>query len=159
MEYKFVKELPEHLRNQNQQQENKPLDPSAIPDLEELLKNIIEMVKYTSTDEMINMEKENPIVYEQHLDEKFEYISSRYYGIFKLLLVREEREENLGKLIDMFTKLKDVKNGRISIQDADKQYQESLNQEYIYPQFGGKENFEKRMAEIAKKNKKKMNKK
>jgi len=158
MDYKFVKELPPHLQQQQQQQDNKPLDPSAIPDLEELLKNIIEMVKYTSTEEMIEMEKTNPIMYEQHLDEKFECISSRYYGMFKLLLVREEREENLCKLIDMFTKLRDIKQGKIDIQNADKQYQESLNEEYVYPQFGGKDGYEKKLAEMGKHQKSKKNK-
>lgn len=149
MDYKLVKpnQLPPEVQQlaQNMPKEEPKLDKNAIPDLENLLNQVIEFVQYINTDEMQKLEVTNNIAFEQHLDSKFEDFSTNYYNIFKLLLDRDKREENLCRLIDMFKELKRVKMGAIDIDYADKQYKEELNKEFIYPKYGGKQQFERAM--------------
>src|SRR5438132_658193 len=118
MDAQFVnnKNLPESLRNQPI--EEPKLDAGAIPDLDVLLTNVLEMLHYMDTPEMINFAKTNEVLYEQHLDTKFECISSKYYNIFKLLLDAGNREKNLAKIIEIFSILKQVKNGNLDIHKA-----------------------------------------
>lgn len=137
----------------NQKKPNMPdipepkLDVKAIPDLEKLLGTILDFLNYINTDEMQKLENSDQISYERHLESKFEDFSLRYYGIFKLLLDKENREDNLAKLIDIFSKLKEVKLGKVDIYKATEDYQEELSHEYVYPKFGGKEQFRKKMLD------------
>jgi len=137
------------------------MDVNAIPDLEKLLDAILEFVRYINTEEMQELEIKDQLAFERHLDSKFENLSLRHYSIFRLLLDKENREENLCKLIDVFKELKKVKMGVLDIHEATKQFHEEKNSEYIYPKFGGKEQFEQAMLKAAKKkdkNKRKGNK-
>lgn len=147
MDLKFVKaesnQLPPGM--QGTPQKEPELSVNAIPDLEKLLSIVLEMLLYINTDEMQKLETTDEIAFEHHLDAKFEYLSSKYYIIFKMLLDKKHRTENIEKLIDTFSILRDVKSGSINIHDADKNYKEALNEQYIYPKYGGKENFEKEM--------------
>lgn len=131
------------------------MDAKAIPDLDRLLATVLEFLEYIGTPEMQAMEIHDNIGFEHHMDAKYPDLSLRYYSIFKLLLDREHREENVCKLIDIFSALKRVKSGEVDIKDATSDFQEGMNNEYIYPKFGGKEKFEKKMASDAKKGKKK----
>ena len=140
--------LPEHIKNQKYVEP--PLDVAAIPDLDILLGDILEMLEYMDKPEMINLEKKDEATYEQHLDTKFDKISSKYYKIFKLLLDRKNREINLKKLIDMFMVLKDIKHGKLDIKKADEDFHESMNDKFVYPKFGGKEKYLQRVEEMKK---------
>lgn len=158
MDLKFVKavkgdQLPPEA--QGMAKDEPKLDANAIPDIEKLLATVIEFLRYINTDEMHKLESTDQLAFERHLDSKFENLSLRYYTIFKLLLDKEHREDNVCKLIEIFSVLKGVKSGSIDIQKANEDFQEELNNEYIYPKFGGKEQFEKKMRKgIKKKNKK-----
>lgn len=128
-----------------------PLDAKAIPDLDKLLKEVLEMLYYINTDEMQKLEETDNYSFERHLDSKFESLSLEYNSIFRLLLDKENREKNILKLIEVFSKLQEVKAGLIDISKADIDFKEELNEEYIYPKFGGKEQFEKTISEKNKK--------
>jgi hypothetical protein len=129
------------------------LDATAIPDIDKLLSIVLEFLHYIGTKEMQELENRDQLTFERHLDVKFEDLSLRHYPIFKLLIDKEHREENVCKLIDMFSILAKVKSGALDINQADKNFNEDLNNEYIYPKFGGKQQFEQAM--LKGKNKKK----
>lgn len=139
--------------------EDRKLDASAIPDLERLLDEVLKFLQYINTDEMQKMELADPNGFEQHLDAKFTFLSLDHYSIFKMLLDRENREDNVCKLIEVFTVLRRVKTGELDIGRADDEFREEMNEKYLYAKFGGKEQFEKEMAkEEAKKGNKKKKK-
>ena len=151
MDFKFVSQLPPGV--QDSQTQEKPLSANAIPNLEKLLDSILELLRYINTDEMQKMETDDQQAFEQHVDAKFNDLSIRYYSIFRLLMDKEHREENVHQIIDMISKLKEIKEGKVDIEKATKDYTETKNQAYIYPKWGGKEQFEKAMREEEKKNK------
>lgn len=153
MNFKFIK--PDKLPSNAQIPKEEPkLDVNAIPNLEELLDTILEFIRYINTDEMQKLENIDQMAFERHLDSKFEKFSLRYYSIFKLLLDKENREDNLCRLIDMFKELKRIKMGLVDIHEANKQYHEELNNEFIYSKYGGKEQYEEAMLRESKEHKK-----
>lgn len=92
-------------------------------------------------------------------DKKKEEFENIVYGKFnsKLpmkvisLLIEQERYENLNELLDMFEILKDIKNGKRDINVEAERFGEKNRSKYVYPQFGGKENFIKTMSQPQKK--------
>lgn len=83
--------------------------------------------------------------------EKFEAeIYSRYNSILPMkiisLMTEQDRDKHLDELMDTFELLNKVKNGKISIDDASKQFGEGRKVKYVYPKFGGKDAFEKLMT-------------
>ena len=121
--------------------------PEAIPDIDQLLDHVISMLEYIKTDEMQLLENTDPDAFEQHLDTKFSDFTYRYYAVFKLLLDKENRKDNVARLIQLFEKLNKIKNNETSMDDAYEEYTEGLNSRYIYSKFGGKAKFEQKMKE------------
>jgi hypothetical protein len=127
------------------------MNPNAIPDLDNMLVHIQRLLEDIETPEMQELEKKNRSEFEKILTHKYyEDISS--IKIINLML-EPERYENLEKLLDMFERLKNVKSGKLNIQDAHKNWCEKMNEEYVYSKHGGKENFEKVMRETQNKSK------
>jgi DNA repair exonuclease SbcCD ATPase subunit len=62
------------------------------------------------------------------------------------LMLEKERDKHLEDFKKMCDVLKPVKKGQINIDTAKKCFDEGLAGEYVYPKFGGKEQFEKVMA-------------
>jgi hypothetical protein len=146
-------EILEHAKNVQS-------PPEEIPDLDALMDSIIEFLEYINTSEMQQLEEANPVAFENHLDLKFRSFSLKYYGIFKMLLDKKRRAENVNKLINLFSKLNKVKDGDMSMDKAYEEYTEGLNGEYIYPKYGGKDNFEQHIKkQHAEKQKKEQEKK
>jgi hypothetical protein len=126
-------------------------DVNEIANVNELLPQVITFVEYIQTPEMIALEKDNEVVYERHLEEKFPEFTEKYFSTFKLLLDRKNLESNLSRLVEMFEVLGKVKEGKIDFRNADMSFKERMNETYVYPKFGGKDKFMKKMASSAKK--------
>ena len=139
MDYKVVKDVPKNANIIR----DAPLDAKAIPDIEKLLDNILNFLNYINQESMQELEATNKIEFDQHLNTHFNDFSEKHYSIFKMLLDSENRATNIAKLFDMLSKLKQVKMGRLDIHQADRDFQEELNNKFLYPKFGGKEQFEK----------------
>ena len=123
-------------------------DPNAIPDLQNMLVHIYDLLDEIETPKMQALEKNDR--------KQFEFILTHKYRdnipsikIMNLIL-EPERYENLEKLLDMFERLQKVKTGHLNIDVAQKEWCESLNQQYVYPAHGGKEGFEKKIEEMKK---------
>jgi len=114
----------------------------SIPNLVELTNNILSLVDFLDKPEIIELEKNDERIYFQSVIEKFDKVPM---SIIRLMMERENRDINLEKLINLIQTLKSVKNGKKNINNAFEQYKSQLEEEYIYPKFGGKEEFEKQM--------------
>lgn len=154
MDFKFVKAGTSGAPKETKKEEPK-LDVNAIPNIDKLLETVLEFLQYINTDEMQQLERDDEYAFEYHMNSKFEDFSLQHYSIFRLLMDKKNREDNICKLIDMFNILKRVKKGELELEKANKDFQEDLNNEFIYPKFGGKENFEKTLKNKKNKNKSK----
>lgn len=119
----------------------------AIPDLELLLKNVIELVELMEQPDMENFKKTNNAEYEKMLVNKYQ--DCMPYNMIRLLL--RDRHNNLEKVIQLIQVLSKVKDGKADLNEEYDKFGEKLNEEYLYPKFGGKEETFKFFTEQAKK--------
>jgi len=118
---------------------------SAIPNLNELLEKIIEMVEFMNTPQMVKKKRTDPKNYEYIIFFKYrDYMPSK---IIDLLI--EDHTENLQKLITMFETLNGIKSGELDMTTEYKLFTDKVNEEYLYPSFGGKDKFMERMKNLA----------
>ncbi len=126
-------------------------DTEGIPDLNNLTSEIVNFLEYVGSDEMVKLENLDPKNFELHLESKFENFTLKYMNVYKMLLNKNERECNLAKLLKLIDILKDVKNGNKNMEQEFGKFKESLAEEYVYPKFGGKDKFEKKIIKRAQK--------
>ena len=119
-----------------------------IPDLTLLTSKILEFIEFYDEPTTQELIKNNKGGYNLIINEKFEIIP---LGMIRLLSDVNNRATNLEKIMDMLSMLEKVKNGSNSLENAETLFFEKRAEEYLYPQFGGKDNFYK----IAEENKKK----
>jgi hypothetical protein len=134
--------------------ETPTMSADSIPDLEKLTDRILELIELSDTSEMIEMEKNDNNSYEQFFSNEYLDIP---LGLVRLLLERDNREKNLKKTCDMIETLIRVKSGHSDIDNEFENFNENLNKELIYPQFGGKEAFQAALINDAKNKKNKKN--
>lgn len=129
------------------------MDPSAIPDLENMLTHIDNLIEYAESTEMRILSNTNYQEYETKIYQRFnQHIPIK---MISLLIDENERYDNLDGIIGMFETLKDIKEGKKNMQNEYEKFSEKLNEKYLYPDFGGKENFINEMKNSAKKDIKK----
>ncbi len=121
---------------------------SSIPDLELLTTKIIEFLEFVDKPEIITMKENEPGNFNYIVNEKFSMLP---VSMVKLLSEREQRAQNLEKILDMINILRSVKTGQKTFETAENEFVEKRAEEYLYPAFGGKDNFYK----VAEENKKK----
>ncbi len=121
---------------------------SAIPDLELLTTKIIEFLEFMDQPEISSMKEHEPGNFNYLVQQKYSMLP---VSMVKLLSDKPNRAQNLEKIIDMINILRSVKNGEKTFETAENEFVEKRAEEYLYPAFGGKENFYK----VAEENKKK----
>lgn len=119
-----------------------------IPDLVEMTNKLIEFIEFSDKSETIKLKENNIGNYNYIISERFSILPQ---SMIKLLSEREKRAEHLQKILELLKLLKQVKTGNKSYESAETEFIEQKSEEYLYPQFGGKDNFYK----IAEENKKK----
>ena len=124
----------------------------AIPDLVELTNKLLEFIEFEDKLETQNIKNNDKGYYNYLVQERFDKLPT---SMIKLLSEKDRRAENLEKILDMIELLKNVKIGKTTFEKAENDFVEKRAEEYLYPQFGGKDNFYK----IAEENKKKQEKK
>lgn len=132
------------------------MDLTKIPDLHKLTSTIIEFLEYINTPEMERLEQSDKTAFEKHLEHKFENFTVCFTTIYKMLLNKSERNENLTKLMDLIETLKKVQSGEKNMDVEFDNFREQLSEQYVYPKFGGKEQFEKNIEKRARKKNKKL---
>jgi anaerobic selenocysteine-containing dehydrogenase len=134
--------------------ENEEMKPENIPDLESLTGTVIEILEYLDTPEMIKQEKENKEAFDKHMEQKYEDFSLKNFNVFRLLLETRNREENIEKLLNVFSTLNKIKHGEADIYKEFESFREDRSEKYLYPTFGGKKGFEKAVTKHGIKTKK-----
>ena len=119
-----------------------------IPDLTLLTSKILEFIEFYDNPKTQNLIKTNKSKYNAMINERFEMIP---IAMTRLLSDNEKRVQNLEKIMDMISMLEKVKNGNNTLENAETNFFEKRASEYLYPQFGGRDNFYK----VAEENKQK----
>jgi len=100
-----------------------------LPDVALLLSQVEEILDYmVKTEELKELKKDNS-EYEKHMEDKFPFFSSRYFGIFRKLI----NGEDITPLLTMCKSINEIKSGNITMEQAEKQLGEGLAEKYIYP--------------------------
>jgi len=117
----------------------------GIPDLVKLTGMIIEFVEYIETPEMKTFAQQNKMMFRNHLEEKFDEFTLEFYSIYKMLVDDEaHRSNNLDRLFNMIRRLQNMEKNNSNVDKEFVKVQEQLAEEYLYPQFGGKNEFYKK---------------
>jgi hypothetical protein len=115
------------------------MDPSAIPDLGNILEYVDSLIEFVEKPEMIILKGVDYQEFEKRVYQRYnQFMPIKIIG---LLIDENERYDNLTKLLDMFDRLENVKRGNSNIQSEYEDFSEKLNEQYLYPVFGGKEKF------------------
>lgn len=126
-------------------------DEGQVPDLKYITDNLIKILACMEENEMVQLRKMDNELFKRKMEDKFNEFSERYYSMFQQLLTGET--DNIGKIIMMLDALHRVNRGQLTMDGAFEDVRETLSKEYIYPKFGGKQSFEKKIIERANKKK------
>jgi hypothetical protein len=134
-------------------------EPLNIANLEQITDNILDLLDFMHSEEMIIKKHQDNIEFERILSVKYNDLMPR--KIIDLLLEDEKNNNtnNFNKLIKMIEVLSQIKGGNLDYDQEYTKFTEDVNEEYIYSKYGGKENFQKVLAEDQKKQNKKTLKK
>ena len=116
-------------------------DVEGSPDLKYVVDTLIQIFEYISTDEMLELKKKDKMEYDKVLTMKFNEFSEKQFSLFSVVLAGEY--DSMTHLVMMIKTLGMVKTGQITMDTAYAHIREELSNKYIYPQFGGKKQFEK----------------
>lgn len=124
---------------------------ASYPEMQQLVETLTEIFEFMATDEMIALKVADMVQYEQILHDKFPEFCERYFSLFSTVL--DGDFDSLDNLVVMVKYLCMVKAGEITMDTANTQIRDELASKYIYPKFGGKQEFEKTIIERSKNNK------
>jgi len=105
-----------------------------LPDVQEILSKVIEILEYMTTDEILELRSKNKDEYEEHMEEKFVPFSDRYYGLFKQLISGKD----ITPLIEMLTEIEKIKEGNTTIEEAEHRIGRSLEKKFVTPNLNKK---------------------
>jgi len=125
-------------------------DKPEIPNMEFLTSQLVDILSYVNTDEMDIMRRNDKNGFKTHVQNKFSDFSEKYYGLFEMIL--NEEINNITPLLQMLSIFKQTTNDKLDSQFE--LYKETVAEKYLYPTFGGKDKYEKKMKEEMQKNKK-----
>ena len=98
-----------------------------LPDVNVLLANVIEILEYSNSREMVDLRLADKVKYGDEMEKKFPAFSKRYYALFQQIL----EGEDLSPLLMMFAKIENIKSGRKTIEQAEKELGDELVDRYV----------------------------
>lgn len=116
-----------------------------MPDLQNIIDTLPKICDLMETDEMILLRNTNKGTFEQKMEEHFPEFSDKNFSLFRMII--HGNIDTWTNLIEMIKTLCMVKLGQISMGTANQHISNVLAEQYIYPKFGGKANFEKKVKE------------
>jgi hypothetical protein len=119
------------------------MTPDAIPDLDALTGKVMDFLDFIDTPQMMKLEGDDNTKFRQLINAKYDDMP---HSIVKIFLDRENRIENLERLLSTFEMLDTIKKGNKDMESEFDTFREGLFHRYLYPQFGGKEEFARKMA-------------
>lgn len=128
---------------------NREASIDAIPDLDVLTKNVFDILEYLERSDIVKLMRTNESAVKMYLNNK--YADSVPLGIITMLMEEDAREENVEMMLQMFESLKQAKIGNLSLETAEKNLAEIVNNRYSYAKYGSKEAFERALTNAVKK--------
>lgn len=128
---------------------NQEASVDAIPDLDILTGNVLEILEYLEQTSVKKILRSNETAIKMHLNNK--YADTVPLGIITLLMDERNRNEHIDRLLRVFDSLRKAKGGEIDIDAAEKNLTDDVNERYVYSKYGSKEAFEKALADEVKK--------
>ena len=113
---------------------------SSIPDLEKLTNNILKFIDFVDDSEIKELKRTNVGKFNFMVNEQFPELP---VSMIRLLTDYDNRTQNLEKILEMIELLRSVKTGQKTFENAENEFVEKRAEEYLYPAFGGKDNFYK----------------
>ena len=134
-------------------------DKNAIPNIEKLTSNVLELMNDLETPEYkLLLERSYGSLlnklYEKYDDEitneSGEKVPNPKYIPYKLVNIlsdpdrsTEEKHDDVLNMLEMFERLEKIKKSGADINEQFELFREGLKERHVYPKFGGKNNFEK----------------
>ena len=129
--------------NSDKNQDEMSID--NIPNLEKLTTDVFDFIQFTDKSQIKNMIKNRYGEFINVVTEKYPDIP---FSIIKMLIDNDSnRDENIKRLISVFERLNNIKKGKHDINNEFKDFQEEISEEYLYPKFGGRDEFIKKMGQ------------
>jgi hypothetical protein len=116
-------------------------NPEEIADPDTLIKNVLKAIEIMDTKEMVKLQEES---YPRFMNKIIDEIPDIQTSMIKILSDRQNRVPNLERVLQIIETLRKVKMGNLNMESAFANFVEEQNEKYIYPQFGGKEEFERK---------------
>lgn len=131
--------------------ENSEASIDAIPDLDELTVNIIEILNYLEKPEVKKICQTNDSLIRMTLINK--YADKMPLKFIDLFMDKDEvhRQESIERTLKWIEVMAKIKAGEADLEKESQKLVDEVNQRYVYSKYGGKENFEKALRkELAK---------
>ncbi len=132
-----------------------------IPDILKITNEVYDLLVYLDSDEAVNFVKADKggLLYSK-IDEKFPSIP---FSIVKMLTddseSHEQKSKNIIQLLELLRSVADLKEGKGDIKESFENFREEKMAEWVYPTYGGKDEFERKISEHASEDKKTLNRK
>ena len=95
----------------------------TLPNAEEILDQVIQVLEYINTDELKQLKKTNELLYEQTIEIKFPEFTDRYYSVFKMLISGND----ISPLFMMLEAISKVNHKVRSLDDVEQDIGKELN--------------------------------
>jgi len=134
-----------------------PTSKKDLVDVESLTLQLVEVMEFMALDSMLLLKEKAPGNYSHMVEEKFPEFTSRYYGIFQLLL---RGDADIEQLIFMLQQIESARHSNQDILDIDYMMKGNLKKKFVYPKLSRKEarklqQYDEREFRKEKKNRKK----
>lgn len=100
-----------------------------IPDVTTITSEILQVLEYMGTDEMIQLREKNEDEHDIQIRSKFPLFYQDYYSIYKMILSGSD----ISYLFEMLRALDGVKRGKVDYDKVEKDIGDKLNNKYIIP--------------------------
>lgn len=90
--------------------------PDELPNADDILNTVLLILEYMNSTSMIAIKKSNPVEFEKMIEDKFPDFTTRYYGIFRMLLSGDD----ISPLFAMLQTINNINSGDISFEKGEK---------------------------------------
>ena len=107
-----------------------------IPDLNKIMEDVMDMVEFMNEPAALELKFEDKQKYDDMVYFKYREIITP-----KIINILLEDINNMKGIMEMFETLAAIKCGNLDIETETDKYAAKIENQYIYPKFGGKEKF------------------
>ncbi len=91
------------------------IDPVNLPDADEILDKVIEILEFMDNDEILNLRRDNNPAFTSTMETKFEDFAEKYYSVFRMVISGAD----ISLLFEMLKVIKGMKSGEVSVENGE----------------------------------------